>query len=107
MAFSRLQPWLRPWAKGLFDVATRFRMQPRVVSTFRSNAEQRLLFEKFQRGESMFPAAPPGRSKHNIGEAFDLVVNSPQNQSWLGAVWESWGGRWGGRFGDPNHFDAG
>lgn len=23
-----------------------------------------------------------------------------------GRVWESWGGRWGGRFGDPIHFEV-
>jgi hypothetical protein len=35
----------------------------------------------------------------------DLVSD---NNGWLGAVWEAWGGRWGGRFSkpDPVHFEV-
>lgn len=107
MPFRRLRPELRPWASALFDVATRYRLSPRVTSTFRSLEEQRFLYEKFLRGESLFPAAPPGASRHNFGLAFDLVVNSSEGQTFIGRVWESWGGRWGGRFRDDIHFDTG
>jgi len=107
MPFRRLRPELRPWATALFDVATRFRLAPRVTSTFRSLSEQRLLYEKFLRGQSRFPAAPPGRSRHNFGLAFDMIANTPEGQDFLGRVWESWGGRWGGRFNDVIHFDTG
>jgi len=36
-------------------------------------------------------------------------VSSPAISAWLGAKWQSLGGRWGGTFTDPspNHFDLG
>lgn len=105
--FQGLVPGLRPWASGLFAVAARYGLRPRVSSTFRSNRQQAHLYQKFLRGESEFPAAPPGRSLHNFGHAFDLIVKDESSQRWLGEVWESWGGRWGGRFRDPIHFDSG
>jgi hypothetical protein len=37
--------------------------------------------------------------------AFDYAAPSKQDQNDLGQVWESWGGVWGGRFGDPVHFE--
>jgi len=107
MPFRRLNPQLRPWAQALFNVATRFELSPRVTSTFRSLDEQRSLYERFLRGESRFPAAPPGMSRHNFGLAFDMQMNSTQGQDFIGRVWESWGGRWGGRFNDDIHFDTG
>jgi len=106
-AFSGLQPALQPWANALFNVAESHGLSPRVTSTFRSVAEQAILFDRFLAGTSRFPAAPPGRSLHNFGHAFDLIVNSPDAQDWIGQVWEAWGGRWGGRFNDEVHFDTG
>lgn len=106
-AFSSLDPGLRPWADWLYRVAQFYRLNPRVTSTRRSRTEQAILYRSFLRGESRFPAAPPGRSRHQFGLAFDMVVDDPEAQAWLGAVWESAGGRWGGRFNDPPHFDAG
>ena len=105
--FRGLEPWLRPYAKGLFDYAQREGMRPRLLSTDRSLAAQKILYDRYASGRSGIPAAPPGRSLHNYGHAFDLKVTDPDEQAWLGRVWESWGGRWGGRFNDPNHFDTG
>lgn len=34
-----------------------------------------------------------------------MVVNDERYLEPLGRVWESWGGRWGGRFNDPIHFE--
>ena len=106
-AFSGLQPFLQPYADALYAVAVRYGLQPRVTSVFRSISEQRILYERYKSGASKYPAAAPGRSLHNYGHAFDLVVSSPEGQRWLGAVWEYWGGRWGGRFNDEVHFDSG
>lgn len=105
--FVGLQAPLRPWANELYRVAQRYGLKPRVTSVFRGLREQRALREKFLRGESRFPAAPPGRSLHNFGHAFDLHVKDAASQEWLGRVWEHWGGRWGGRFNDAPHFDSG
>jgi len=53
-------------------------------------------------------------SRHLAGRAFDLGFAGYQWRQipreywqWLGTVWESMGGRWGGRFTkyDPIHFD--
>jgi len=107
VAFSSLAAWLRPYAEDLLWWAHYYRLSPRVVSVFRSNAQQSRLYRAYVEGRSSIPAAPPGRSLHNHGEAFDLSVPNPEDQRWLGEVWESWGGRWGGRFNDPNHFDSG
>lgn len=107
MAFSSLQPWLRPYADDLLWVANTYGLGPSVLSVYRSVAQQNRLYKAYLEGRSSTPAAPPGRSLHNYGEAFDLRVQDPWDQQWLGEVWESWGGRWGGRFNDPNHFDSG
>lgn len=107
MAFPSLHPAFQPWASALYDVAVRFGLSPRVTSTYRSVAEQRILFDRYRAGLSSLPAAAPGHSLHNYGLAFDMVVANPEAQRWLGAVWKSWGGRWGGDFNDPVHFDTG
>ena len=106
-AFSRLDPNLRPWADALFEVARTYGLRPRVLSTFRSFSQQERLYRDWISGRRTTPAAPPGRSLHNFGHAFDLKTNHADSQEWLGQVWEAWGGRWGGRFNDPNHFDTG
>lgn len=106
-AISSLEPFLRPFAQGLLDYARQEGMRPRLLSTYRSIGEQRRLYERFISGRSTIPAAFPGRSLHNYRHAFDLAVRTEEDQAWLGLVWESWGGRWGGRFNDPNHFDTG
>lgn len=72
----------------------------------RSSSEQLELYERSLLGGSPYPAAPPGRSLHEQGRAFDMV-GPPQLLAAFGRVWESWGGRWGGRDGsDPIHFEA-
>jgi len=107
VAFSSLEPFLRPYAQGLLAYARKEGMAPRVLSTFRSFRQQDRLYQNYISGRSTIPAAPPGRSLHNFRHAFDLKVSNAEDQAWLGQVWESWGGRWGGRFNDPNHFDSG
>ena len=102
--FRDLHPGLAPWATWLYDVAELNGLRPRITSTYRSVATQARLYERYRAGQSKLPAAPPGRSLHNYGMAFDMVAD---NLDGLGAVWESVGGRWGGRFRDPVHFDTG
>lgn len=106
-AFSSLDPGLRPYADDLLWIAHEYGLGPKVLSTFRSNRKQKRLYDAWRSGRSRTVAAPPGGSLHNYGHAFDLQVAWPEDQQWLGEVWESWGGRWGGRFNDPNHFDSG
>jgi len=99
---------LAPWAKYLYDVGKYYDPLLVVTSAYRSPAKQARLYAKWRSGESAIPAAPPGRSLHEHGVAFDLarIGKNPLDDpllNWLGAVWESWGGRWGGAR-DPVHF---
>lgn len=102
--FGDLHPELQPYASWLYRVAEAYQLRPRVTSTYRSVATQTRLYNRYLSGQSPYPAAPPGRSLHNFGLAFDMVS---ENNQWLGAVWQSIGGRWGGTFGDPVHYDVG
>src|SRR2546427_5290422 len=98
-----LQPWLAPWAREILSRAAPYGAT--LTSTRRTQQQQARLYYAFRVGASRYPAAPPGRSMHERGRAFDVA-----GPDWLltamGALWESWGGRWGGRLGDPIHFEA-
>lgn len=76
-------------------------MEPVVTSTYRSLAHQRRLYRARLAGRHPLPVAPPGRSAHNYGLAFDMVVKG--DVAGLGRLWESYGGVWGGQR-DPVHF---
>ena len=105
--FDQLVPELRPYAEALFAALVDAGANPRVTSTIRSVGTQKRLYEAYVKGNSRYPAAPPGYSPHEQGWAFDIAVN---DDSWLGdagLLWESWGGTWGGRFNDPIHFELG
>lgn len=105
-SLSRLIPDLRPWARQLVDVAARANLRPVVTSTYRTFAQQSTLYQRFKAGLSQYPVAAPGTSAHEFGYAFDVAVTPDgTNLADLGSVWESWGGVWGGRYGDPVHFE--
>jgi len=103
-----LDPRLVPWAKHLYALGKHYDGRLVVTSARRSMAKQQRLYNDYLRGISKIPAAPPGRSLHQLGLAFDLarIGIDPLSDpllNWLGAVWASWGGRWGGER-DPVHF---
>lgn len=108
-----LHPGFSPWAEWLYDVAHANRLNPRVTSTFRSSRLQAGLYDRWRvlraRGYTnreigerfgIWTPAPPGRSLHNYGLAFDM---SGELLAELGRVWESVGGYWAGPT-DPVHF---
>jgi len=76
--------------------------QLKVTSVFRSYTEQGQLYANRHRNN--YPVAPPGRSYHNYGRAFDVVA-PPNVLRAAGRLWVRWGGTWGGRK-DPIHFQA-
>lgn len=94
-----LQRWLRPHAAQLAAYFPRLQ----VTSVRRSRTEQLRLWNN--RHHNPYPVAPPGSSKHEIGLAWDMV-GPPDVLAAAGRLWESVGGRWGGRFGDPIHFEV-
>ncbi len=99
-----LHPAFRPAAEFLVEVAEFNRIPVRVTSTYRSCRAQKALYDEWIMGARRLPAAPPGRSLHNIGLAVDISA-SPEALRALGDLWTSWGGWWGGER-DPVHFGA-
>lgn len=78
-----------------------------LVSGYRSTAEQKRLYLDWRAGKSRLPAAPPGSSYHEAGLAIDVSVRPAEALPSFGEFAERRGFRWGGRFGDEVHFDAG
>jgi hypothetical protein len=85
-------------------VATQYGGSIQVVSGYRSYASQAALYAN--RANNPNPVAVPGTSKHEQGLAVDLRI-SGVSASTVGALGESMGLRWGGRFSkpDPGHFE--
>ncbi len=75
----------------------------RVTSARRSRAQQTALYNAYLAGKSQYPALPPGRSKHELGLAVDLVTTPMSVLPALGAWWKSVGGHWD--LSDPIHFE--
>lgn len=107
-SLDSLDPRLRPWAQYLLQVGRQYNPNFVVTSARRSRRKQVKLYRRYLSGKSKIPAAPPGTSLHELGLAFDIAqkgvdpIGDPWLQ-WLGSVWESWGGKWGGAR-DPVHF---
>ncbi len=100
-----LQPFLRPYAEWLLSAAPYAGARSvRVTSVRRSRAQQQQLYSNWLRGRSSFPAAPPGRSKHEYGLAWDMVTEPFSALATLGAWWLERGGEWSKT--DPIHFAA-
>lgn len=96
-SLSGLLPQLRPYAEYLLRQSTGVR----VTSTYRSYSDQLALW--LNRSRNPYPVAPPGRSYHQYGRAFDLS-GSANELSRLGSIWNAMGGTWSPA--DPIHFQA-
>jgi len=108
-SLAGLIPELRPAAQWLADYGRSLDPHLRVTSVRRGYVEQAKLYDRYRRGESILPAAPPGHSKHEHGLAFDMArVNadprSDQLLAYLGAIWTEIGGTW--HPSDPVHFEV-
>lgn len=104
-SLASLRPEIYPAAQYLVDYLNGAGYPVRVTSVYRSYTDQLKLWNN--RAYNPFPVAPPGSSLHEQRRAFDVSA-APEVLAWMGAVWQSWGGRWGGAFGhpDPIHFEA-
>lgn len=98
---SELQPWLQPYARWFVDYLAYLGLAPRITSVYRSERQQALLYQRYLRGQSKIPAAPPGRSWHQQRRAVDVVTNNPEL---AGSIWRQMGGRWWAS--DPVHFEV-
>jgi len=96
----------RPYFAALVAAARRADPSTRVTSTRRSRSEQGRLYRRFLAGQSKYPVARPGTSKHEHGRAIDIIAR-PETLRRLGAAWERLGPtfKWGGRFNDDIHFE--
>jgi len=107
-SLNSLHPQLVPYAKYLHSIGKYYDGRLVVTSARRSSAKQAELWRKWEAGLSRIPANRPGTSLHEYGLAFDMArlgvdpLSDPL-LNWLGAVWDSWGGRYGGSR-DPVHF---
>jgi len=104
-----LHPHLVPWAKELYRYGKLLDTRLVVTSALRTRAKQQRLYAAYKSGKSLIPAAPPGKSLHEYGLAFDMarLGEDPLTDpllAWLGKVWEHWGGRYGG-IRDPVHYE--
>lgn len=100
-----LDPDVRPIAQAFVRWLQSAGVRVTVTSARRSLSEQKRLYARAQAGLSKYPAAPPGRSTHGVGIAFDLALDPPVYAE-AGAAWERAGFTWGGRFNDRIHFDT-
>lgn len=96
MSFRGLQRWLVPYAQALKS----YFPQLKVTSVYRSRTEQLKLWNN--RHRNPYPVAPPGRSLHEYGLAWDMVGPSALLRQ-AGRVWNSWGGHWSPA--DEIHFE--
>jgi hypothetical protein len=101
---EQLLPYIQPYARELL---ARFASRgAQLTSVYRTRYQQGILWQQFlARGRQGTPVAPPGYSMHERRRAMDVEAR-PEVLSEMGELWEWWGGRWGGRFGDPIHFEA-
>jgi diguanylate cyclase (GGDEF)-like protein len=76
----------------------------RVTSAARSREKQAQLYAN--RAQNKYPVAPPGKSLHEQGRAFDIDT-SDEYRPHLTAVMERHGFKWGGHFKkpDPIHYE--
>lgn len=108
-ALSKLDPGGRDAAQWMLSWLRAQGWPMIVTSAVRTEAQQLALQRNNPSG---LPVAASSTSRHVLGRAFDLgfrgyTWRQVPNEYWaqIGRVWEQMGGRWGGRFGDPVHFD--
>lgn len=109
-------------SRRFVEAAAKEGLNVTVTSKVRSHARQWQLWNEGRPdpthpgrriGPSGMPIARPGTSRHERDEAFDISLEglSKAQIARLGAIGESlgyeWGGRWGGSQYDPIHFQAG
>jgi len=83
-------------------------LSPVVTSTYRTCAEQDAIYAQGRESPGDVATWVSGcGSWHTWGRAADILLEGAPADAYarLGELWESWGGRWGGHFDDPGHFE--
>ncbi len=105
----RLETEVQPLAAELLRRARGRFPEARVTSTRRTCAEQNAIYAQGRTTPGAIVTNARGcQSWHVCGRALDIYLGSKAKSAdykWLGAQWVSLGGKWGGDFGDPGHFE--
>jgi len=91
-----LEPVTRLSLRQAIEESIRLGIQFFITSTVRSFVEQLKLFIRFKAGQSKFPAAPPGKSTHQLGIAVDLVPKDPSTLQDVVSLMVRHGFKWAG-----------
>jgi len=100
-SLNGLEPWLRPYAQALLAWIIQQDPGAHLTSVYRSWSDQYRLW--VNRANNPYPVAPPGRSYHQYGRAFDVSARADVLRA-AGAWWTSVGGTW--HDSDRIHFQA-
>lgn len=108
-SLTTLRADFRPYAVAFFEYVHSVDRRFVVTSALRSFQEQARLHQRWLLGQSEIYAAPPGRSMHQLGLAFDMArlgidALSDDVLRQAGALWKQIGGVW--HESDPVHFEA-
>lgn len=99
-----IAPVMVPYVEALKDAARKAGATFHITSGYRSLGQQLELRRRFEAGDPSVVFPPAQHSYHLQGLAVDIESNRLEL---LGAAAEALGMRWGGRYGDPVHFDLG
>lgn len=104
-----LEPEVQPLAATLLKLARARFPKTVVASTRRTCAEQNAIYAQGRTKPGPVVTQARGcMSWHVVGRAMDLNLGSTAKGSdyaALGKAWVAMGGKWGGDFGDPGHFE--
>jgi len=74
---------IRPYAEYAHEIARYYGISPVITSTFRTWDDQQRLRDRWERGQSRFPANRPGDSAHNYGFAWDSWTPPADRDLWV------------------------
>lgn len=97
MELSGLHPGIQPYAEWLIGELRRAGFRATVTSVKRTRAEQARLYAAYLAGRNPYPVAPPGKSAHELGLAWDMDVRYSDGRDAApvaGRAWTEIGGRW-------------
>lgn len=82
LKLSGLHPAVKDAAEWCLDVAEYYGIPVTITSGFRGWEEQQRLRDRYEAGQSKFPANEPGDSAHNYGLAWDSWVPEEWRPAW-------------------------
>ena len=93
-------------ARAFAEIKQRFGLHPKVISSYRTCAEQKKLYDACRDGTGSCPAAKPGESYHNQARAVDIGGASvpPRFKTKVDRVMKEHGFFDGTAFADPYHY---